>query len=158
MAFPEILLAILVAAAFGAGLLNLVLVLGVSSWMVYARITYGLTRGLRERPFVEAAVAQGARDAYILRRHILPQLMPTLTVVCTLQVGQMILTETALSFLGLGVPPPTPSWGNILADGRDRLWIAPWIADSAGIAVILVVWSINMLGSGLRDLLDPKAR
>ncbi len=158
MAFPEILLAILVAAAFGPSLFNLVLVLGVSSWMVYARVAFGLTRSLRERPFVEAAVAQGARGVYILRRHILPQLMPTLTVVCTLQVGQMILTEAALSFLGLGVQPPTPSWGNILAEGRDRLFAAPWIADSAGLAVIAVVWAINTLGNGLRDRLDPLAK
>jgi peptide/nickel transport system permease protein len=80
-----------------------------------------------------------------------------ITVVSTLQVAQMILTETALSFLGLGLPPPTPSWGNILTEGRDRLLVAPWIANTAGVAVILVVWSINMLGNGLREHLDPKS-
>jgi peptide/nickel transport system permease protein len=156
LAFPEILLAILIVAAFGGSLLNLVLVLGISSWMVYARVAFGMTRSLRSRPFIEAALSQGAPDAYVLRRHILPQLIPIITVVSTLQVAQMILVETALSFLGLGLPPPTPSWGNILAEGRDRLLVAPWIANSAGCAIILVVWGINMLGNGLREELDPK--
>ena len=157
LAFPEILLAILIVATLGGSLLNIVLVLGISSWMVYARVIYGLTRSLKERPFIEAAVSQGAGDGYIIRRHILPHLLPMIVVVSTLQVAQMILTETALSFLGLGLPPPTPSWGNVLAEGRDRLFVAPWIANSAGIAIIIVVWGINMLGNGLREHLDPKS-
>ncbi len=156
LALPEILLAILVVASFGGSLTNIVLVLGVSSWMVYARIVYGLTRSLKERPFIEAIRSQGASDGYIVRRHILPHLLPIITVVSTLQVAQMILVETALSFLGLGLPPPTPSWGNILAEGRDRLFIAPWIANLAGLSIILIVWGINMLGNGLREHLDPK--
>ena len=156
LAVPAILLAILVVATVGGSLINLVLVLGISSWMIYARVVFGMTKSLKERPFVEAAAAQGARDAYILARHILPHLLPVLTVVSTLQVAQMILTETALSFLGLGLPPPTPSWGNILAEGRDRLLVAPWIADAAGIAIVIVVWGINMLGTGLREHLDPQ--
>jgi peptide/nickel transport system permease protein len=119
---------------------------------------FGLTRSVKERPFVEAAISQGARDGYIVLRHILPQLVPVLTVISTLQVAQMILQETALSFLGLGLPPPTATWGNILAEGRDRLWVAPWIANLAGIAIIIVVWGINMLGNGLREHLDPKSR
>jgi peptide/nickel transport system permease protein len=126
--------------------------------MVYARVTFGLTRSLKERPYVEAAVSQGARDGYILWHHILPHMIPVLTVISTLQVAQMILAETALSFLGLGLPPPTPTCGNMLAEGRDRLWVAPWIANLSGLAIIIVVWGINMLGNGLREHLDPKAR
>jgi peptide/nickel transport system permease protein len=156
LAVPAILLAILVVATMGGSLINLVVVLGISTWMIYARVVYGMTKSLKERPFIEAVTAQGARDRYVLGRHILPHLMPVVTVVATLQVAQMILTETALSFLGLGLPPPTPSWGNILAEGRDRLLVAPWIADAAGVAIVIVVWGINMLGSGLREHLDPK--
>jgi peptide/nickel transport system permease protein len=156
MAFPEILLAILIVAVLGGNFFNLVLVLAVSTWMVYARVVYGMTRSIKERPFIEAALSQGATDRYIVMRHIFPQLIPILTVVSTLQVAQMILTETALSFLGLGLPPPTATWGNILAEGRDRLLVAPWIANSAGIAIIMLVWGINMLGNGLREHFDPK--
>ncbi|WP_321325371.1 ABC transporter permease [uncultured Parasphingorhabdus sp.] len=155
LAFPEILLAILIVATLGGGLLTIVMILGISSWMVYARVIYGLTLSIKERPFIEAVQAQGASGWYIVRQHILPHLMPIIIVISTLQVAQMILTETALSFLGLGIPPPTPSWGNVLAEGRDRLLIAPWIANSAGIAIIMVVWGINMLGNGLREKLDP---
>lgn len=157
-AFPQILLAIVVVAAMGGGVLNIILVLGVSQWMIYARVIYGMTRSMRSRPFVEAAVSYGASDAYILRRHILPQFIPVIIVLATLQVAQMILQETALSFLGLGVPQPAPTWGNVLAEGRDRLFAAPWIANSAGIAIIVLVLAVNLFGSGLRDALAPRAR
>jgi peptide/nickel transport system permease protein len=156
MAFPDILLAILMVAALGGNALNLILVLGVSRWMIYARVVFGLTRSLRQRPFVEAARLYGAGDFYIMRRHILPQVMPVLTVLATLQVAQMILQETALSFLGLGLPPPAATWGNILAEGNTRLFIAPWIANLAGLAIILLVWGVNMLGNGLREHFDPR--
>jgi len=158
LAFPEILLAVLIVAVIGGSALNLILVLGISGWMVYARVTYGLTRSLKERPFVEAAVSHGARSWYIIFRHIFPQIVPVLTVISTLVVAQMILHETALSFLGLGVPPPAATWGNILAEGRDRMWVAPWIANFAGLAIITVVWGVNMLGNGLREHLDPKSK
>jgi peptide/nickel transport system permease protein len=157
MAFPDVLLAILFVAALGSSAANLIIVLGISGWMVYARIVFGLTRSLRERPFVEAAISFGARNGYIMFHHILPQLVPVLTVVATLQIGQMILQETALSFLGLGVPPPAATWGNMLAEGRDRLFVAPWIANSAGLAIVILVWGINIFGNGLRELLDPKS-
>ncbi len=157
LAFPEILLAILVVAVLGGSLINIVIILGVSSWMVYARVVYGLTLSLKERPFIEAGRSHGASASYLIRRHIFPHLLPMIVVVSTLQVAQMILTETALSFLGLGLPPPTPSWGNVLAEGRDRLFVAPWVANSAGVAIILMVWGVNTLGNGLRERLDPKA-
>ena len=156
MAFPDILLAILMVAALGGNALNLILVLGISRWMVYARIVFGLTRTLRQRPFVEAATLYGGGDGYIMRRHILPQVMPVLIVVATLQVAQMILQETALSFLGLGIPPPAATWGNILAEGSTRRFIAPWIANLAGLAIIALVWGVNMLGNGLREHYDPR--
>lgn len=158
LAFPDILLAILIVAAIGGSALNLILVLGISGWMIYARVMFNMTRSIRERPFIEAAVSHGARDAYIIARHIFPQLVPVLTVVATLQVAQMILQETALSFLGLGLPPPTATWGAMLAEGRDRLWIAPWISNLSGLAIVIVVWGINMLGNGLREQLDPKSQ
>jgi peptide/nickel transport system permease protein len=156
MAFPDILLAILMVAAMGGNALNLILVLGISRWMVYARVVFGLTRSLRQRPFVEAATLYGGDDGYIMRRHILPQIMPVLIVVATLQIAQMILQETALSFLGLGLPPPAATWGNILAEGNTRLFIAPWIANLAGLSIIALVWGVNMLGNGLREHYDPK--
>lgn len=157
MAFPDILLAILMVAALGGNALNLILVLGISRWMVYARVVFGLTRSLRERPFVEAATLYGGGTFYIMRHHVLPQIMPVLTVVSTLLVAQMILQETALSFLGLGVPPPAATWGNILSEGGTRLFMAPWIANLAGLSIIMLVWGVNMLGNGLREHFDPKS-
>jgi peptide/nickel transport system permease protein len=155
-AIPEILLAIVIVAVFGGGITVLILVLGFAGWEVYTRVVFNLTRSLRERPFVEAAVASGAGGRYIMWRHILPQISPVLTVIATLQVAQLILQETALSFLGLGLPPPAATWGNILAEGRDRLLVAPWIANLAGGAIILLVLGVNLLGNGLRETLDPK--
>ncbi|HEY4200636.1 MAG TPA: ABC transporter permease [Devosiaceae bacterium] len=157
MAFPDILLAIIVVAALGGGALNLIIVLGISRWMVYARVVFGLTRSVKRREFIEAAASYGAPDLYIVFRHILPQLIPILTVLSTLQVAQMILQETALSFLGLGVPSPAATWGNILAEGRDRLFAAPWIANAAGICIILLVLGVNLFGNGLREILDPRS-
>ncbi len=156
MAFPDILLAIIMAAAIGGGTFNLVIVLGISGWMVYARLVFGMARSIKQRSFVEAAVSYGGNDRYVMLTHILPQVIPVLAVVATLQVAQMILQEAALSFLGLGLPPPAATWGNILSEGRERLFAAPWIANCAGIAIIIVVFSINMLGNGFREYLDPK--
>jgi peptide/nickel transport system permease protein len=120
-------------------------------------VVFGLTRSLRERPFVEAATLHGGGTLYVMRRHILPQVLPVLMVVATLQVAQMILQETALSFLGLGIPPPAATWGNILAEGATRLFVAPWIANLAGVSIILLVWGVNMLGNGLRESYDPRS-
>ncbi len=155
LALPDILLAILIVAAIGGSALNLILVLGISGWMVYARVTFGMTRALRERGFVEAAISQGAGDLYVICQHIFPQLLPVLAAMSTLQVAHVILQETALSFLGLGVPPPAATWGNMLAEGRDQLWVAPWIANLSGLTIVVVVWATNLLGSGLQEQLDP---
>jgi peptide/nickel transport system permease protein len=158
LAFPLILLALAVVALLGANLRNLVIVMAITTWMIYARVVRGLTLGLREREFVQAARALGAHDARIIRRHVLPNLLPPVIVIWTLEVARVILMESALSFLGLGVPPPTPTWGRMLAEGRDYLTVAGWIAIFPGIAIMVTVLGINFLGDGLRDLLDPRLR
>jgi peptide/nickel transport system permease protein len=158
LAFPLILLALAVVALLGANLRNLVIVMAVTTWMIYARIVRGLSLGLREREFVQAVRALGAHDARIIARHILPNVLAPVMVIWTLEVARIILMESALSFLGLGVPPPTPTWGRMLAEGRDYLTVAGWIAIFPGLAILVTVLGINFLGDGLRDLLDPRLR
>ena len=121
LAFPLILLALAVVALLGANLRNLVIVMAITTWMIYARVVRGLTLALREQEFVQATRALGAHDARIIARHILPNVLPPVMVIWTLEVARVILMESALSFLGLGVPPPTPTWGRMLAEGRDYL-------------------------------------
>jgi peptide/nickel transport system permease protein len=157
-ALPGILLAIVVVAMLGPSMLNLILVLAVTTWVVYARVVFTSARSVRERDYVHAAAALGASDARLMVRHVLPGAVSPIIVVSALQVGRVILLEAALSFLGLGVPPPQASWGGMLADGRNRLLVASWIATYPGLALALTVWGINMLGDGLRQLLDPKLR
>lgn len=156
LAFPLILLALAVVALLGASLRNLVIVMSITTWMIYARVVRGLCLTLREREFVQAVQALGAHDARIITRHVLPNVLPSITVIWTLEIARVILMESALSFLGLGVPPPTPTWGRMLAEGRDYLTVAGWIAIFPGLAILVTVLGINLLGDGLRDLLDPK--
>jgi peptide/nickel transport system permease protein len=156
LAFPLILLSLAVVALLGANLRNLVIVMAITTWMIYARVVRGLSLGLREREFVQAARALGAPDARIIVRHVLPNVMAPVMVIWTLEVARIILMESALSFLG--VPPPTPTWGRMLAEGRDYLTVAGWIAIFPGLAIMLTVLGINFLGDGLRDLLDPRLR
>jgi len=158
LAFPLILLALAVVALLGANLRNLVIVMAITTWMIYARVVRGLSLGLREREFVQAARALGAHDARIIARHVLPNVLAPVMVIWTLEVARIILMESALSFLGLGVPPPTPTWGRMLAEGRDYLTVAAWIAVFPGLAILITVLGINFLGDGLRDLLDPRLR
>ena len=158
LAFPLILLALAVVALLGASLRNLVIVMSITTWMIYARVVRGLCLTLREREFVQAARALGAHDARIIARHVLPNVLPAIVVIWTLEVARVILMESALSFLGLGVPPPTPTWGRMLAEGRDYLTVAGWIAIFPGLAILVTVLGINLLGDGLRDLLDPRLR
>jgi peptide/nickel transport system permease protein len=157
-ALPGILLAIIVVTMLGQNMRNLILVLAVSTWVVYARIVFTSVRALRDRDFVTAAAALGASDRRLMIRHILPGVLSPVIVISALQVGRVMLLEAALSFLGLGVPPPAPSWGGMLADGRNRLLVASWIATYPGLALAVTVWGINMLGDGLRQLLDPRLR
>jgi peptide/nickel transport system permease protein len=158
LAFPLILLALAVVALLGANLRNLVIVMTITTWMIYARVVRGLSLALREQEFVQAARALGAGDGRIIARHILPNVLAPVMVIWTLEVARVILMESALSFLGLGVPPPTPTWGRMLAEGRDYLTVAGWISIFPGIAIMVTVLGINFLGDGLRDLLDPRLR
>ncbi len=156
LAFPVLLLGVALLAVLGPGERNLILVLGVSGWITYARIVRGETLSLAEREFVEAARALGARDRYLLVRHILPNVLPPITVVATFSVARVIIAEASLSFLGLGVPPPAPSWGAMLDEGRNYITTGWWLALFPGLAILLLVLGINLVGDWLRDALDPR--
>jgi peptide/nickel transport system permease protein len=158
LAFPFILLAIAVIGVLGPSLPNIIIVIGVSSWVVYARVVRGEVLSIREREFVQAAVALGSRDWRILVRHVLPNAFTPWLVVATLDMARVIVLESALSFLGLGVQPPTPTWGGMLADGRVYLSTAWWLATFPGLAILVTVLGINLLGDGLRDTLDPRLK
>jgi len=155
LAFPFILLAIAVIGVLGPSLGTIIFVIGVSSWVVYARIVRGAVLSLREREFVQAAQALGSGDTRILARHILPNAFTPWLVVATLDMARVIVIESALSFLGLGVQPPAPTWGGMLADGRVYLSTAWWLATFPGLAILVTVLGINLFGDGLRDTLDP---
>jgi len=156
LAFPVLLLGVAVLAVLGPGERNLILELGVFGWITYARIVRGETLSLVEREFVEAARALGARDRYLLMRHILPNVLPPITVVATFSVARVIIAEASLSFLGLGMPPPAPSWGAMLDEGRNYITTGWWLALFPGMAILLLVLGINLVGDWLRDMLDPR--
>ncbi|HTU03786.1 MAG TPA: ABC transporter permease [Candidatus Sulfotelmatobacter sp.] len=156
MAFPYVLLALAMVALLGPSLLNLIFVFTVTEWFVYARVVRATTLSLRHGEFVLAAQALGGSHLRILTRHIVPNVVSPLTVIASFEMAKIISTEAALSFLGLGVPPPTPSWGSMLADGREYLQDAWWVAVFAGVALMLTVLAINFLGDAARDALDPK--
>jgi peptide/nickel transport system permease protein len=158
LAFPFILLAIAVIGVLGPSLRNIIVVIGVSSWVVYARVVRGEVLSIREREFVQAAIALGSRDGRVLLRHVLPNAFTPWLVVATLDMARVIVIESALSFLGLGVQPPTPTWGGMLADGRVYLSTAWWLATFPGLAILVTVLGINLLGDGLRDTLDPRLK
>jgi peptide/nickel transport system permease protein len=156
MAFPDILLAIALMAGVGASLYNVVLALGIVYTPRVARIIRGATLVLRELQFVEAAEALGASDLRIMSVHLLPNLLSALVVQGTFIFGTAILTEAALSFLGTGVPPTMPTWGNMIASAQQYMQQADWLILAPGAAIVLVVLSLQVLGDGLRDALDPK--
>jgi peptide/nickel transport system permease protein len=158
LAFPFILLAIAVIGVLGPSLQTIIIVIGVSSWVVYARIVRSAVLSLREREFVQAALALGSGDGRILVRHILPNALTPWLVVATLDMARVIVIESALSFLGLGVQPPTPTWGGMLADGRVYISTAWWLATFPGLAILVTVLGINLFGDGLRDTLDPRLK
>ncbi len=158
LAFPFILLAIAVIGVLGPSLPVIIVVIGVSSWVVYARVVRGSVLSLREREFVQAAQALGSGDGRILLRHILPNALTPWLVVATLDMARVIVIESALSFLGLGVQPPTPTWGGMLADGRVYISTAWWLATFPGLAILVTVLGINLFGDGLRDTLDPRLK
>jgi peptide/nickel transport system permease protein len=156
LAFPFILLAIAVIGVLGPSLGNIIIVIGVSSWVVYARVVRGEVLSIREREYVHAAVALGSRHWRVLLHHVLPNTFTPWLVVATLDMARVIVIESALSFLGLGVQPPTPTWGGMLADGRVYLSTAWWLATFPGLAILVTVLGINLFGDGLRDTLDPR--
>jgi peptide/nickel transport system permease protein len=159
LAFPFILLAIMVLVVLGPGLLNLILVLGVGQWVTYARIARAQTLAVSQKEYVEAARAIGARHGRILRCTVLPNIVAPLIVVASFNLAGVILSEAALSFLGLGVPPTVPSWGGMLAESRDQLLAGRWwMAVLPGLAIALTALSCNVLGDWLRDELDPRLK
>ncbi len=158
MSFPGILLAIAFVAFLGPGLFNLVLALSIGGWVGYARLVRAQVLAVREREFVEAARALGASDTRIIVRHILPNIIQPVIVQAAIGMAGAILAEATMSFLGLGVPPPTASWGSMLNDGRSHLFDAPHLVLFPAAAVMLAVLSFNFMGDGLRDYLDPRSR
>jgi peptide/nickel transport system permease protein len=158
LSFPRLVLLIVVIALFEPSIWLVVMVLGLTGWMSVARIVRGEVLSLREREFVQAAKVLGMSDTRIITRHIIPNTLAPVIVYTTLGIGNTILVEAALSFLGLGVQPPTPSWGNMINDGRDALITAWWIATFPGLAIVFTVTAFNLLGDGLRDALDPRLR
>lgn len=158
MAFPSLLLAIAFAAALGSGLGNLILALSLTIWAVYCRIVRAEVLSIRERDYVLAARAMGASDPRIILRHVLPNVLAPILVISTLQMGIVIISEASLNFLGIGVQTSVPTWGGMLADGRGFMREAWWLSTFPGIAISIVVLSVNLLGDGLRDALDPRLR
>jgi len=158
LAFPELIFAILLAAMLGPGILTVVLALAIVWWPGVARLARSLVLGLRHEAFVEAAVASGTRPAAILWRHLLPNIVAPLIVRASIGVGFIITAEATLSFLGLGVQEPTPSWGGMIRDGLTVMRTDPYLAISASAVLGITILGFNLLGDGLRDLLDPRAR
>jgi peptide/nickel transport system permease protein len=158
LCFPTIFLIMAVIAFLEPSILNIMVVIGLTSWMGVARLVRAEFLSLRQRDFVLAARISGASNARIVFSHILPNAVAPILVATTLGVGGAILTESALSFLGIGVQPPTPSWGNMLTEGKDNLEIAWWLSMFPGLAILVTVLGYNLLGEGLRDALDPRIR
>jgi peptide/nickel transport system permease protein len=158
LAFPFLLLAIALMAFLGQGLLNLILALVLSRWVQYCRVVRGEVLSLREREFIVAVQALGGKDFYVVLRHILPNTVASITVVATFSMAVVIISEASLSFLGLGVPAHIPTWGSMLSEGRAYMYRAPWLTIFPGLAIFVTVFGINLLGDGLRDILDPKLR
>lgn len=158
LGFPGILLAIAITAVLGPSVQNLVISLGVTRWVAYARLVRGVVLQVREREFVEAARALGARDATIMLRHIFPSVVTPLMILATIEIGRVIVAEASLSFLGLGVQPPQASWGGMVADGRQYLFNAWWVSTFPGLAIGTTTLVFGLAGDALRDRLDPRLR
>ncbi|MBI4759574.1 MAG: ABC transporter permease subunit [Chloroflexi bacterium] len=158
LAFPGLLLAICIIAVIGPGLENVIVAVGIFSVPMFARVTRGQVLSLKQQDYVLAARMMGAQDGRIMIRHLLPNALAPILVIATLRIATAILTAASLSFLGLGAQPPTPEWGAMLSDGRQYLTIAPHVATTPGLAILVTVLSFNLLGDGLRDALDPRLR
>ena len=158
LSFPVILLALILAVTVGPSFLNVVIAISVILWARYARVIRGEVLTLMQLDFIAQARIAGAGAWRIITRHLAPNTLNTLVVLITLQVGYVIIVEAALSFLGAGIPPPTPAWGSMIAEGRDFVTSAWWVSFLPGLAIMLVVLAFNLLGDWLRDTLDPKLR
>jgi peptide/nickel transport system permease protein len=158
MSMPWIIIALVFAAVVGAGVRNIIIILSIFAWPGYARVLRGEVLRIKQGDFVRLAVVAGASKARIMLRHILPNIVNTLVVISTLQVGSIILAEAGLSFIGVGVPPPRPAWGAMAASGVTYIFTDWWLAVLPGVAIVLVVMSTNLLGDWLRVRLDPKFR
>lgn len=156
MAIPFMLLVLTVMSIIGPSLVNVIILLGLTSWTAYARQVRAEALTIREMEYVLAAQATGAQAVRILLRHVLPNVASTIIIVASLQVPHVIISEATLSFLGLGVPPPNPSWGGMVSEGRQYLWVAWWLSTFPGLAIMLTVLGFNLIGDRLRDLLDPR--
>jgi peptide/nickel transport system permease protein len=158
LSMPLILIAVVVAAVTGPSFRNVVLVIGFLLWPRFARQVRGETLSIKENDYIALARVAGRSGSYIVWRHVFPNVVPTLLVISTLQMAYVILLEGSLSFLGVGVPPPNPAWGLMIAEGRHLVWTAPWVAAFPGIAMAVTLLAMNMFGDWLRDKLDPKLR
>ena len=159
MTFPDLVLLIVIISVVGPGIPQIVIVLGLLYGIVGSRIVRGAVVTVKESMYTHAAQSIGARTLHILARHIVPNVMPVLIVLFTTRIGAVILTEAGLSFLGLGVPPPEPTWGAMLSGtGRTYMYLGPWLALAPGLCLTIVVYAINVYGDALRDLLDPRMR
>lgn len=156
LAFPFILLALAVMSVLGAGLRNVVIVLGVTGWVAYGRLIRAEVMSLSAKEYIEAVRALGQKDSKIIVRHILPNVMPSVIVMASLRIANMIIAEASLTFMGLGVEPHIPTWGSMLADGRGYITSAWWLATFPGLAIMLTVLGVNLVGDWLRDVLDPR--
>ena len=158
MAFPMILMALVIAALLGGGITNVIIAIGISLTALYARLMHGQVLSIKENDYVTASRAMGARNALIMFRHVFPNCMPPMIVLITMQLGSAILAEAGLSFLGIGIAPPGASWGSMVSDGYKYLLDLPVLSFAPGIAIMLIVFAFNMVGDGLRDALDPRLR
>ncbi len=158
LAFPGLILALVIAGLLGPGMFNVLFALSLVGWMGYARVVRGVVMAEKEKNFVETARALGAGSLYIMYRHLLPNVLAPVIVMATLGIGQAILAAAGLSFLGLGAQPPVPVWGSMLNDGKMYLQTAPHLTIFPGLAIMITVLSFNFLGDGLRDLFDPRLR
>jgi peptide/nickel transport system permease protein len=158
LSFPTLLLALVLLATLGMSTFNVVLAIALAMWSGVARVTRGEVIRVREHDYVEAARALGAGDLRIMFRHVLPNTVGPVVVILTFDIGTAILAEASLGFLGMGVPPPAPTWGRIVSEGRDYLRTAPWAIAFGGMAISVTLLALNQLGDGLRDVLDPALR
>lgn len=155
LSFPFILLVLVISAVLGAGLTNIVISLALAGWVIFARVIRSEVLALREKEFITAAIATGVSKLEILVRHILPNILTPIIILASLQIGTYIIAEASVSFLGFGVQPPTPAWGNMLDEGKDYIFSSWWLITFPGIAIIITTLGVNLFGDWLRDTLDP---